>query len=721
MKSLHVIILLVSLLFPVTMSARVETVYSPNRDISVNFDVKNGVPVYDVVYKGKQVIRESRLGLELASVKGNGQFNNFDNKQVVNQNSMCDGFVMITARYQRFDETWQPVWGEESSIRNNYNEMQVTLDQPELGRYITIRFRVYDDGLGFRYEFPQQDNLTYFVIKEEHTQFAMPGDLTAWWIAGDYDTQEYEYTCSRLSEIRSLFGSKITPNASQMQFSNTGVQTALQLRTDDGIFLNLHEAALVDYPCMHLNLDDKNMVFESWLTPDAQGNKGYMQTPCHTPWRTIMIVDDARDILASRLILNLNEPCKIDDTSWIKPVKYMGVWWELITGKNTWNYTDQLPSVKLGQTDYSKLQPNGRHGATNENVKRYIDFAADNGFDQLLIEGWNEGWEDWFGNSKDYVFDFVTPYPDFDIAMLNRYAQSRGLRLMMHHETSSSVRNYERHLEAAYDLMDNYGYNSVKTGYVGNIIPRGEHHYGQWMVNHYQYCVEQAAKHHIMVNAHEAVRPTGLCRTWPNLIGNESALGTEYQAFAGTKPGHTAILPFTRLQGGPMDYTPGIVEMDLAKFSPEKQTHVLSTICGQLALYVTLYSPLQMAADLPENYARYMDAFQFIKDVPVDWQRSVYLEAAPMEYVTIARKDKNSDSWFMGGVTDDKPHDSVIALDFLDKGRKYEATIYADGKGAHYRDNPQSYVISKKTVTSKSTLKLHSAPGGGFAVTLRPK
>jgi len=721
MKSLHVIILLVSLLFPVTMSARVETVYSPNRDISVNFDVKNGVPVYDVVYKGKQVIRESRLGLELASVKGNGQFNNFDNKQVVNQNSMCDGFVMITARYQRFDETWQPVWGEESSIRNNYNEMQVTLDQPDLGRYITIRFRVYDDGLGFRYEFPQQDNLTYFVIKEEHTQFAMPGDLTAWWIAGDYDTQEYEYTCSRLSEIRSLFGSKITPNASQMQFSNTGVQTALQLRTDDGIFLNLHEAALVDYPCMHLNLDDKNMVFESWLTPDAQGNKGYMQTPCHTPWRTIMIVDDARDILASRLILNLNEPCKIDDTSWIKPVKYMGVWWELITGKNTWNYTDQLPSVKLGQTDYSKLQPNGRHGATNENVKRYIDFAADNGFDQLLIEGWNEGWEDWFGNSKDYVFDFVTPYPDFDIAMLNRYAQSRGLRLMMHHETSSSVRNYERHLEAAYDLMDNYGYNSVKTGYVGNIIPRGEHHYGQWMVNHYQYCVEQAAKHHIMVNAHEAVRPTGLCRTWPNLIGNESALGTEYQAFAGTKPGHTAILPFTRLQGGPMDYTPGIVEMDLAKFSPEKQTHVLSTICGQLALYVTLYSPLQMAADLPENYARYMDAFQFIKDVPVDWQRSVYLEAAPMEYVTIARKDKNSDSWFMGGVTDDKPHDSVIALDFLDKGRKYEATIYADGKGAHYRDNPQSYVISKKTVTSKSTLKLHSAPGGGFAVTLRPK
>ena len=720
MRYLAIIASLVAVFIPMSLNARVETVFSPNRDISVNFDVKDGIPVYDVIYKGKQVIRESRLGLELVSAKGNGEFNNFDNKQVLNQNSLYDGFTMLTARYQWLDETWTPVWGEESSIRNHYNEMAVTLDQPELGRYIIVRFRVYNDGLGFRYEFPQQDNLTYFVIKEEHSQFAMPGDLTAWWIAGDYDTQEYEYTCSRLSEIRGLFHDKITPNASQEQFSETGVQTSLQLKTDDGIYINLHEAALVDYPCMHLNLDDKNMVFESWLTPDAQGNKGYMQTPCHTPWRTIMIVDDARDILASRLILNLNEPCKIKDTSWIKPVKYMGVWWELITGKNTWNYTDELPSVMLGQTDYSKLKPNGRHGACNENVKRYIDFAAANGFDQLLIEGWNEGWEDWFGNSKDYVFDFVTPYPDFDIAMLNQYAQSKGMKLMMHHETSSSVRNYERHLEASYQLMDKYGYNSVKTGYVGNIIPRGEHHYGQWMVNHYQYCVEEAAKHHIMVNAHEAVRPTGLCRTWPNLIGNESALGTEYQAFAGTQPGHTAILPFTRLQGGPMDYTPGIVEMDLAKFSPEKQTHVLSTICGQLAVYVTLYSPLQMAADLPENYARFMDAFQFIKDVPVEWERSVYLEAAPMEYVTIARKDKHSDAWFMGSVTGKEAHDSAIKLDFLDKGRNYEATIYADGKTADYKTNPQSYVITKKKVNAKSTLKIHSAAGGGFAVSIKP-
>ncbi|MBR4829976.1 MAG: glycoside hydrolase family 97 protein [Muribaculaceae bacterium] len=720
MRCLQFVALVIGLNIPLMMSARVETVYSPSHNIAVNFDVVDGIPFYNVMFNGKEVIKNSRLGLELVSAKGNGEFNSFDNKQVVDQCSLQDGFTMMTARYSSFDETWQPVWGEESSIRNHYNEMAVTLNQADLDRYIVVRFRVYDDGLGFRYEFPQQPNLTYFVIKEEHSQFAVPGDMTAWWIAGDYDTQEYEFTRSRLSEIRSLFGSKITPNASQEQFSGTGVQTALQLKTDDGIYINLHEAALVDYPCMHLNLDDKNMVFESWLTPDAQGNKGYMQTPCQTPWRTIMIVDDACKVLASRLILNLNEPCKIEDTSWIKPVKYMGVWWELITGKNTWNYTDQLPSVKLGQTDYSKLQPNGRHGASNENVKRYIDFAAANGFDQLLIEGWNEGWEDWFGNSKDYVFDFVTPYPDFDIAMLNEYAHSKGMRLMMHHETSSSVRNYERHLEASYALMDKYGYNSVKSGYVGNIIPRGEHHYGQWMVNHYQYCVELAAKHHIMVNAHEAVRPTGLCRTWPNLIGNESALGTEYQAFAGTQPGHTAILPFTRLQGGPMDYTPGIFEMDIAKFSPEKQTHVLSTICGQLALYVTLYSPLQMAADLPENYARFMDAFQFIKDVAVDWDRSVYIEAEPMEYVTIARKAKGRDEWFVGSVTGMSAHDSAIKLDFLDAGRKYEATIYADGKNADYRNNPQSYTITKKKVTSKTLLKLHSAAGGGFAVSIKP-
>ncbi len=719
------------------LTAGAQQVSSPNGNVQVNFSIDQGRPTYEMLYKGKKVINPSHLGFELARDK--------HASKAMDETDLLDGFTVTNSQVTSHDDTWTPVWGQYKTIRNNYNELEVNLYQQSANRHMIIRFRVYDDGMGFRYEFPLQKDLNYFIIKEEKSEFAMTGNHRAWWIAGDYDTQEYPVQVTRLSDIRGritacarwdkpngvgirrtdytedrMRDAVVWDNASQTVFSPTGVQTSLQLKTDDGIYLNLHEAALVNYGAMHLNLDDKNMVFESWLTPDALGNKGYMQTPCHTPWRTIMIVDDARKVLASRLILNLNEPCKIEDTSWIKPVKYMGVWWELITGRNTWNYTDQLPSVKLGETDYAKLQPNGRHGASNENVKRYIDFAAANGFDQLLIEGWNEGWEDWFGNSKDYVFDFVTPYPDFDIKMLNDYAHSKGMRLMMHHETSSSVRNYERHLEAAYQLMEKYGYNSVKTGYVGNIIPRGEHHYGQWMVNHYQYCVELAAKHHIMVNAHEAVRPTGLCRTWPNLIGNESALGTEYQSFAGTQPGHTAILPFTRLQGGPMDYTPGLVEMDIAKFSPEKNTHVLSTICGQLALYVTLYSPLQMAADLPENYARFMDAFQFIKDVPVDWERSVYLEAEPMEYVTIARKDKHSDEWYVGCVTGKMAHDSNFKLDFLDAGRKYEATIYADGKNADYRNNPQAYVITKKKVTAKTALMLHSAAGGGFAISIKP-
>ena len=546
----------------------------------------------------------------------------------------------------------------------------------------------------------------------------MTGDHIAWWIAGDYDTQEYEYTRCRLSEISKRFDDALCGNASQEQFSKTGVQTALQLKTDDGLYINLHEAALVDYSCMSLNLDEKNLVFESWLTPDAQGMKGYMQTPCNTPWRTIMVTESANDVLASRLILNLNEPCKLEDTSWIKPVKYMGVWWEMITGKGSWNYSDELPSVKLDLNDFSKLKPNGKHSANNDNVKRYLDFASKHGFQQLLIEGWNIGWEDWAGNSKDYVFDFVTPYPDFDIDMLNKYAHDRGMRLMMHHETSSSVRNYERHMEKAYQLMNKYGYNSVKSGYVGDILPRGEHHYGQWMNNHYLYAITEAAKHHIMVNAHEAVRPTGLCRTYPNLIGNESARGTEYQAFGGTKPGHTAILPFTRLQGGPMDYTPGIFEMDLTYAG--NKSKVLSTIGGQLALYVTFYSPLQMAADLPENYEKHLDAFQFIKDVAVDWDKSVYLESEPMEYITIARKAKGTNDWFMGGIAGMKPHDSKVKLGFLDPGVKYEAIIYADAKDADYKTNPQAYTITKRTVTAKDELKLHAVAGGGWAISLKP-
>jgi len=581
-----------------------------------------------------------------------------------------------------------------------------------------IRFRLYDDGLGFRYEFPLSQNLNYFVIKEEHTQFAMTGDHTAWWIPGDYDTQEYDYMETKLSEIRSHMKEAITPNASQHPFSDTGVQTSLQMKTADGLYINIHEAALIDYSCMHLNLDDKNMVFESWLTPDAKGDKGYLQAPCTSPWRTVMVSDDARDILASNLILNLNEPCKLEDTSWIKPVKYVGVWWEMINGKSQWSYTFDLPSVQLDNLDYSKTKPHGLHGANNENVRRYIDFAAKHGFDQVLVEGWNIGWEDWFGKSKDYVFDFQTPYPDFDLKGLNDYAHSKGVRLQMHHETSASTRNYERHLEAAYNLMNKYGYTAVKSGYVGDIIPRGEFHYGQWMVNHYLYCIKEAAKHHIMVNAHEAVRPTGLCRTWPNLIGNEAARGTEYEATNGSKPFHTTILPFTRLQGGPMDYTPGIFEMDMSKINPNNPNHVNSTLARQLALYVTMYSPLQMAADMIDNYEQHMDAFQFIKDVAVDWDDSKYLEAEPGRYIVAARKAKGTGNWFVGCTASEHGHTSTVKFDFLDPGKKYIATVYADAKDAHYKTNPQAYTIKQTTITAKSSMKLTAAPGGGYAISI---
>ena len=698
-----------------------ESVSSPNGNVVVNFDVKEGLPVYWVDYKQKPVILESRLGLELDDVSMRNSFESFDiTGGETSKLSLTDGFELTLTERSTFDETWTPVWGEENSIRNHYNEMAVTLTQPIFDRHIIVRFRVYDDGVGFRYEFPQQKNLVYFTIKEERTQFAMTGDHTAYWIPGDYDTQEYDYTKSRLSEIRKLMDTAVTPNSSQTVFSPTGVQTALMMKTDDGLYINLHEAALVEYSCMSLNLDDRNMVFESWLTPDAQGKKGYMQTPCTSPWRTIIVSDDARDILASRITLNLNEPCKISDTSWIKPVKYIGVWWDMITGRGSWAYTDDVYSVKLGETDYTKTKPNGKHSANTANVKRYIDFAAEHGFDQVLVEGWNQGWEDWFGQSKDYVFDFVSPYPDFDVEELNRYAHNKGVRLMMHHETSSSVRNYERHLDAAFQFMVDHGYNSVKSGYVGNIIPRGEHHYSQWMINHYLYCVKKAADYKIMVNGHEAVRPTGLCRTYPNLIGNESARGTEYQAFGGSKPGHTSILPFTRLIGGPMDYTPGIFEMNVSKLNPDNTSHVNSTICGQLALYVTLYSPLQMAADIPENYERFMDAFQFIKDVAVDWDKSIYLEAEPMEYVTIARKAKGSDNWFVGCTAGDNAHQSQLKLDFLDKDRKYEATIYCDAKDADYKTNPQAYTITTKKVDCKTTLKLKAAAAGGYAITIRP-
>ncbi|MBQ7149331.1 MAG: glycoside hydrolase family 97 protein, partial [Prevotella sp.] len=635
--------------------------------------------------------------------------------------SCWQDFVIKKSTTSSFDETWQPVWGDTRNIRNHCNEVFVELYQPSQERGLNIRFRLYDDGLGFRYEFPLSKNLNYFVIKEEHSQFAMSDDNTAWWIPGDYDTHEYNYTESKLSEIRQKLPSSYDNNASQTIAGPTCVQTSLQMKTPDGIYLNLHEAALVDYSCMHLNLDDKNMIFESFLTPDARGDKGYLQAPCKSPWRTIIVSDDARDMLASNLILNLNDPCKLEDTSWIHTVKYAGVWWEMINGMSQWSYTWDLPSVKLDSIDYTKVKTHGKHGANNENVRKYIDFAAENGLDQVLVEGWNIGWEDWFGQEKDYVFDFTTPYPDFDIKALNEYAHSKGVKLIMHHETSGSVRNYERHMEAAYNLMNKYGYDAVKSGYVGNILPRGEHHYGQWMVNHYLYAVKEAAKHHIMVNAHEAVRPTGLCRTYPNLIGNEAARGTEYEAGASNNVNHTTILPFTRLQGGPMDYTPGIFEMDMSKMNPGNHSHVNSTLARQLALYVTMYSPLQMAADLVENYRKHMDAFQFIKDVAVDWDESHYLEAEPGQYITVARKAKNSDNWFVGCTSGEKGHTSTLSLNFLDKGRKYKATIYADAKNADYRKNPQAYVISKKTVTATSVLKLKAAPGGGYAISIMPE
>ena len=683
-------------------AAMAQSITSPNGQLQLNFSVNSqGEPVYELFYKGKAVIKPSKLGLELKNDPG-----------------LMNGFTLADTQTSTFDETWEPVWGEVKQIRNHYNEMAVTLDQKAQDRNIIIRFRLFDDGLGFRYEFPLQKNLNYFVIKEERTQFAMTGDHKAFWIPGDYDTQEYDFTESKLSEIRGLMKSAITGNASQTQFSPTGVQTSLQMKTADGLYINLHEAALVDYSCMHLNLDDKNLIFESWLTPDAVGDKGYMQAPCKSPWRTVIVSDDARDILASKLTLNLNEPCAYEDVSWIKPVKYVGVWWEMIAGKSTWAYTDDLPSVKLGETDYSKTKPNGRHGANNENVKRYIDFAAAHGFDQVLVEGWNEGWEDWFGHSKDYVFDFVTPYPDFDVKMLNAYAKSKGVKLMMHHETSTSVRNYERHMDKAYRFMVDNGYNAVKSGYVGNIIPRGEHHYGQWMNNHYLYAVKKAADYKICVNGHEAVRPTGLCRTYPNLIGNESARGTEYEAFGGSKPFHTTLLPFNRLIGGPMDYTPGIFDTKLDFMGDLPHGQVQTTLAKQLALYVTLYSPLQMAADLVENYEKHMDAFQFIKDVAVDWDDSEYIEAEPGDYITVARKAKGTDNWFVGGITDENARTAGFTLDFLTPGKQYVATLYADGKDADYKENPTSYQIKKGIVTNKTKISVWEARSGGFALSL---
>ena len=707
-------------------SAQDKVITSPDGNLKLTFSISaDGTPQYSLDRGQTKVILPSGLGFELrGTIKASklvfSEDGSISKTDAAPANSFHDGFCLESAETSSFDGTWNPVWGEETTIRNNYNELRVNLLQKATERRMTICFRLFDDGLGFRYEFPYQKNLNYFVIKEELTQFALAGDHTAWWIPGDYDTQEYDYTESRLSEIRSKFREVVCGNSSQTLWSDTAVQTSLQMRTDEGLYINIHEAALVNYPCMHLDLNPETLTFTSHLTPDAQGWKGYMQTPCKTPWRTVQVAPSGAAQLASRLVLNLNEPCAYEDVSWIHPVKYIGVWWEMISGKGTWAYTNDYASVHLGKTDYSKSTPNGMHSANNEKVRRYIDFAAEHGFSEVLVEGWNEGWEDWANCSKDYVFDFVTPYPDFDIKALNEYAHSKGVKIMMHHETSSSVRNYERHMEKAYQLMNDYGYDAVKSGYVGDILPRGESHYGQWMVNHYLYAVTEAAKHKVMVNAHEAVRPTGLCRTYPNLVGNESARGTEYQAFGGTKPHHVTILPFTRLNGGPMDYTPGIFVMDMAEVTSGRNTSkVNATIANQLGLYLVMYSPLQMAADLPEHYARYMDAFQFIKDVDIDWIQSKYLIAEPGDCIVIARQGKKDGQWFLGGVTDENRRSVKVALDFLEKGRKYEATIYADAPDADYQTNPQSYVITKKKVSSKDVLKMDMARGGGFAVSFK--
>ncbi|NAY92463.1 glycoside hydrolase family 97 protein [Muricauda sp. JGD-17] len=692
--------LFLSLLCMIPICALSQELVSPNSQLTMNFELENGVPTYQLSLEGKEIIKPSSLGFELKDIE-----------------NLLDGFSVVDTESTTYDETWRPVWGEQSEIRNHYKELLVKLKQDATDRYMNIRFRLFDEGLGFRYEFPEQANLIYFVISEEKTEFALTGDHKAFWIPGDYDTQEYDYTTSKLSEISSLMNKAITPNASQTPFSKTGVQTALMLKTDDGIYINIHEAALVEYACMHLELDEDTFVFESHLTPDAVGNKGYMQAPRNTPWRTIMASKNAGDILLSTITLNLNEPLAYEDTSWIKPVKYIGVWWEMITGKSTWAYAD-VPSVKLEDTDFENLTPNGKHAANTGKVKRYIDFAAEHGFAQVLVEGWNVGWEDWIGKSKDYVFDFLTPYPDFDLEGLRDYAAQKGVRLMMHHETSGSIRNYERHMDAAYQFMVNHNYNAVKSGYVGNIIPRGEYHYGQWAVNHYLYAVKKAAEYKIMVNAHEAVRPTGLSRTYPNLVGNESARGTEFEAFGGNNPDHTTILPFTRLIGGPMDYTPGVFEQDMSVHNPTNNSWANTTIARQLALYVTMYSPLQMAADLPEVYEKHMDAFQFIKDVGLDWDKSIVLEAEPGDYITYARKEKGKNNWFVGRTNDEKPRTSNISFDFLDDGKEYLMTLYADAKDAHYRKNPKAYQIAKYKVNRKSKLNQFCAPGGGYAISI---
>ncbi|MCS6822246.1 MAG: glycoside hydrolase family 97 protein [Microscillaceae bacterium] len=675
---------------------------SPNGQIKLNFSLKEGKPTYQVWFKNKPIVQESYLGLVFKT-----------------HEAMVENFQVIETKTQTFDETWQPVWGEVREIRNHYNELALTLQQPT-GQKLILRFRAFNDGIGFRYEVPFLLNTAYAILSDETTQFNLAANHTAYWIPGDYDTNEYRYTVSRLSEVSTQEAMRASEIGVRTPFHPSAVQTPLMLKTDDKIYLNIHEAALVNYPAMQLVLDKSRFLLQCHLVPNILGDKAYLQAPFQTPWRTLIISDKATDILASKLILNLNEPSIIKDTDWIKPQKFVGVWWEMHIGTGTWNYANNQ-NIVIGKTNPKDLKPNGKHAANTQNVKKYIDFAAKHGFQSVLVEGWNIGWEDWFGNWKENVFDFVTPYPDFDVQELQQYAQQKGVKLIMHHETSGSATNYERRLDEAFRFMKQYGYETVKTGYVGKIIPRGEYHDGQWMVNHYEYVARKAAENKIMIDSHESVRPTGLHRTYPNWLAAEAARGNEFNAWSiGNPPNHETILPFTRLIGGPMDYTPGIFQIRMSHYNPNSPHQIHTTLAKQLALYVTMYSPLQMAADLPENYEQRLDAFQFIKDVPVDWDDTQILEAEPAQYITIARKAKNSPNWFLGAITNENTRNLNIPLTFLDKNQTYKITIYADAPDADFEHNPMAYQIQTFLADSTSVLKAKLARSGGLAASLVP-
>lgn len=684
--------------------ASAQQLTSPDGNLSLEFmERADGVPAYRLDYKGKPVLISGRLGL------------------LTEEADLTRGFKQTNLERASVDNYWNPVWGEYNRVRNHYNEMTVTLEQPETGRILNIRFRLFDDGLGFRYELPLQRKMNYLTVKDEVTEFNLTGNHKAFCIPGDYDTNEFAYTTAPLSEIAVDMEKRIAKKSYESKAEGgLTVQTPLMMKSEDGIYLNIHEAALVDYAGMLLNVDDKQFKLSAHLTPDKLGKKGYLQLPVLSPWRTVIVSDDARDILASQLIYNLNEPCQYEDTSWIRPMKFVGVWWEMFTGEGkTWAYSD-FYQAKPGITDYAKLNPNGHHPANTAHVKEYIDFASAHGIDGILVEGWNEGWEDWASYRKDRQFLFNKAYPDFDVKELQRYAKEKGVQMVMHHETAANAADYERQLDEAFQFMVDNGYHAVKTGYVGYIIPRNEYHSSQWMNNHYIHVARRAADYKVMVNSHEAVRPTGLCRTYPNWLAQESARGGEFETMGGNDPDHTCILPFTRLKGGPMDYTPGIFETRLSYYNGEKPNErVHTTLVKQMALYMTMPSPIQMVADLPSNYARFPDAFRFIEDVAVDWDNSWYLEAEPGDYITVARKAKGKNEWFVGGITDENSRTATIPFSWLPEGKQYIATIYEDGKDADWDTNPQSYRIRKVVVTPKSVLKQKLAAGGGVAISIK--